>query len=275
MVSGFGSNNFTATETIYAIKDANTISFLGSAAPAADTGVISSLAEVGYAYGAGVQTNSNLAETLAALRFATVNSDNCAIPMRTDAQPLGIPLNNAAITFVSIYGEQNNQTGHPYRLGIIPVKWNPSATPPQWSLTVPTGPPANYVNNVLFDSGFQGAGPSGQPLISNVTLVNPNSLATAYVTATVMGSATTSAPSPPTVNASGGVLTPNAFGVTVTPGLGTGAQNQPAVALIPASTGTGAPVSGQHAMGELYMDSAGSLWVCQTSGIPGGWHQLA
>jgi hypothetical protein len=265
MVSGFGNNSFQSSAQIYAIKDANTISFLGSAAPAADTGVISSLAEVGYAYGAGAQTNSNLAETLAALRFATVNSDNCAIPMRTDAQPLGIPLNNTNITFVSIYGEQNNQTGHPYRLGIIPVSWSGSA----WSLTGPAG-------GVLFDAGFATAGPGNSPLIAGVTL-GPTAtppLATAYVTATVMGSATSLAPSPPTVNASGGVITPSAKGITLTPGLGTGAQNQPAVALIPATAGTGAPTSGQHVMGELYMDSAGTLFVCIGTSIPGVWKQI-
>ncbi len=40
--------------------------------------------------------------------------------------------------------------------------------------------------------------------------------------------------------------------------------------LVPGA-GTGKPTSGRHLMGELYMDSAGSLFICIAGGLPGTW----
>jgi hypothetical protein len=43
--------------------------------------------------------------------------------------------------------------------------------------------------------------------------------------------------------------------------------------LAPAST-TGRPTSGSHDRGELYVDSAGSIFLCKQSGVPGVWVKL-
>ncbi|HYG78335.1 MAG TPA: hypothetical protein VEK08_25255 [Planctomycetota bacterium] len=45
------------------------------------------------------------------------------------------------------------------------------------------------------------------------------------------------------------------------------------VRILPAST-TGAPTSGTHSVGELYVDSAGALFYCRTAGTPGTWVTL-
>lgn len=47
---------------------------------------------------------------------------------------------------------------------------------------------------------------------------------------------------------------------------GTAAQ----LSLVPAA-GVGKPTSGPHVMGEIFMDSQASLFVCVASGIPGTW----
>jgi hypothetical protein len=47
---------------------------------------------------------------------------------------------------------------------------------------------------------------------------------------------------------------------------GTNAQ----IHLVPGTT-VGRPAAGNHLMGELYMDSAGTLFVCVASGSPGTW----
>jgi hypothetical protein len=39
-------------------------------------------------------------------------------------------------------------------------------------------------------------------------------------------------------------------------------------------TGAGAPTSGGHAAGELYVDGAGVLWYCTANGTPGTWVRL-
>ncbi len=44
--------------------------------------------------------------------------------------------------------------------------------------------------------------------------------------------------------------------------------------LLPAASGVGAPVAGAHLAGELYTDSAGSLFYCKASGSPGTWINL-
>ncbi len=44
--------------------------------------------------------------------------------------------------------------------------------------------------------------------------------------------------------------------------------------LVPAAAGTGAPATGAHLAGELYVDSAGSLFYCKTAGTPGTWINL-
>lgn len=41
-----------------------------------------------------------------------------------------------------------------------------------------------------------------------------------------------------------------------------------------AATATGAPTSGSHQRGEMYVDGAGSLFVCTASGTPGTWRQV-
>ncbi len=42
------------------------------------------------------------------------------------------------------------------------------------------------------------------------------------------------------------------------------------VYLVPAST-AGAPTSGAHSMGELFLDSGGALYLCKATGTPGTW----
>jgi hypothetical protein len=44
-----------------------------------------------------------------------------------------------------------------------------------------------------------------------------------------------------------------------------------AIRLVPAASGTGAPTSGAHQVGELYADSAGTLFYCTVAGSPGTW----
>jgi hypothetical protein len=44
--------------------------------------------------------------------------------------------------------------------------------------------------------------------------------------------------------------------------------------LVPAST-AGPPAGGTHAVGELYVDSQGKLYLCAAAGIPGTWMQIA
>ncbi|MCC7369651.1 MAG: hypothetical protein IT306_14575, partial [Chloroflexi bacterium] len=48
-----------------------------------------------------------------------------------------------------------------------------------------------------------------------------------------------------------------------------------AIRLVPAASGTGAPTAGAHLQGELYVDSAGTLFYCTTAGTPGTWQQVA
>jgi hypothetical protein len=40
--------------------------------------------------------------------------------------------------------------------------------------------------------------------------------------------------------------------------------------LVPGSS-AGRPTTGDHSIGEIYMDSAAALWVCVASGTPGTW----
>jgi hypothetical protein len=47
------------------------------------------------------------------------------------------------------------------------------------------------------------------------------------------------------------------------------------VRLIPSLTVTGAPQSGFHHRGELFVDTTGSLFYCKADGVPGTWVQLA
>ena len=44
--------------------------------------------------------------------------------------------------------------------------------------------------------------------------------------------------------------------------------------LVPAASGTGAPATGAHAAGELFVDAAGSLYYCRAGGTPGTWTRL-
>ena len=44
--------------------------------------------------------------------------------------------------------------------------------------------------------------------------------------------------------------------------------------LEPAGVSAGRPISGAHTNGELYMDSAGKLFVCTVSGTPGTWRRV-
>jgi hypothetical protein len=43
--------------------------------------------------------------------------------------------------------------------------------------------------------------------------------------------------------------------------------------LVPKSA-TGRPTTGAHTKGEIYMDSAGALFVCTASGTPGTWRKV-
>jgi hypothetical protein len=51
------------------------------------------------------------------------------------------------------------------------------------------------------------------------------------------------------------------------------AGNQAQLMLVPKST-TGKPTSGAHSKGEIYMDSAGALFVCTVGGTPGTWRKV-
>jgi hypothetical protein len=51
------------------------------------------------------------------------------------------------------------------------------------------------------------------------------------------------------------------------------AGNQAQLMLVPKST-TGKPTSGAHIKGEIYMDSAGTLFVCTANGTPGTWRKV-
>jgi hypothetical protein len=44
--------------------------------------------------------------------------------------------------------------------------------------------------------------------------------------------------------------------------------------MFPATT-SGAPSSGLHHRGQLYVDTNGLLFYCAADGTPGTWHQLA
>lgn len=44
-----------------------------------------------------------------------------------------------------------------------------------------------------------------------------------------------------------------------------------AIRLVPAASGTGAPTTGAHQVGELYADSTGALFYCTVAGSPGTW----
>jgi hypothetical protein len=55
-------------------------------------------------------------------------------------------------------------------------------------------------------------------------------------------------------------------------GIFEGSQAQ--LRLVPNTT-TGAPTSGAHKKGELYMDSTGTLFVCTQGGTPGTWRRFA
>jgi len=59
----------------------------------------------------------------------------------------------------------------------------------------------------------------------------------------------------------------NGYGAKLTGGLAP-------LMLVPGGS-AGAPTAGSHSAGELYADSAGSLFYCYTSGTPGSWKQLA
>jgi hypothetical protein len=47
------------------------------------------------------------------------------------------------------------------------------------------------------------------------------------------------------------------------------------IRLVPAASGTGAPSSGTHQTGELYVDSTGALFYCRAGGSPGTWVTIA
>ncbi len=67
------------------------------------------------------------------------------------------------------------------------------------------------------------------------------------------------------------VATPGPLGYALKADTG-GAAN---LLLVQAATGTGAPSANAHVIGELYVDSAGSLFYCVAAGTPGTWRQLA
>ena len=59
-----------------------------------------------------------------------------------------------------------------------------------------------------------------------------------------------------------------------TSGYGLAAQGGLAPLLLTPSTAAGPPTAGAHAVGELYVDSAGLLYSCQDAGTPGSWYQV-
>jgi hypothetical protein len=44
--------------------------------------------------------------------------------------------------------------------------------------------------------------------------------------------------------------------------------------LVPKTT-VGKPTTGTHTKGEIYMDSAGTLFVCTANGTPGTWKKVS
>jgi hypothetical protein len=54
-------------------------------------------------------------------------------------------------------------------------------------------------------------------------------------------------------------------------GIGLFAHGGRAPLLLDPAPSAGAPTSGDHRRGELFMDSTGSLWICTTDGTPGSW----
>jgi hypothetical protein len=65
-------------------------------------------------------------------------------------------------------------------------------------------------------------------------------------------------------------------GVTASSNGGYGVQAQGGKAqlyIVPAGT-AGAPKSGSHRLGEIFLDRAGSLFVCTAAGTPGTWHHI-
>jgi hypothetical protein len=52
---------------------------------------------------------------------------------------------------------------------------------------------------------------------------------------------------------------------------GLGAADLGAVPTDPAHTQIGAPTTGTHAAGEVFVDSTGTIWSCITAGTPGVW----
>jgi hypothetical protein len=58
---------------------------------------------------------------------------------------------------------------------------------------------------------------------------------------------------------------------TSSEGVGGYFQGSNAPILLAPAASTGAPTTGTHAKGELYVDSAGGLYICQGNGTPGTW----
>ena len=56
-----------------------------------------------------------------------------------------------------------------------------------------------------------------------------------------------------------------------TSGIGVSAQGGRAPLLLAPKTGTGAPVSGEHRLGEVVVDSEGSMFHCKVTDTPGTW----
>jgi hypothetical protein len=54
-----------------------------------------------------------------------------------------------------------------------------------------------------------------------------------------------------------------------------GAGGRASLRLVPRQTGTGAPASGSHSLGEFSVDSTGALFYCVGAGAPGTWVSLS
>jgi hypothetical protein len=81
-----------------------------------------------------------------------------------------------------------------------------------------------------------------------------------------------------TQNQGGSPSIPGGIGISADSVYGLGSQFSGGLAplrLVPAASGTGAPSKGAHKLGELYVDSAGSLFYCTVAGSPGTWVNLS
>lgn len=74
--------------------------------------------------------------------------------------------------------------------------------------------------------------------------------------------------------ADGEMFTTGVWGFGSPTGYGVAATGEFAPLLLTASATAGAPATGVHRAGEVYVDSNGEFWACVTGGTPGTWRSL-